>query len=277
MTALTAPRPIQQIPGILFSYPVKANAKIYQGAIVCLDSTGYAVPASTATGLLAVGFARESQDATGLASGAIRIEVEEAIVGMSNSGGGDTITFTELGELVYLVDDQTVAKTSAGGTRSVAGIARMIEGGLIFVEFSNSISADGDLLIANNLSDVANAATSRANLGANKVQVDVRVPTLVGTGVTRKVVTVAGTITKIWTVIDGILTVGDATLTSRIGATAITDGLVTITQVGSAAGDKDSATPSALNVVAVGDVVSFTVGGSNATASSAEVSFLIET
>jgi len=277
MTALTAPRPIQQIPGILFNYPVKADKVIHKGAIVCLDSTGYAVPAATATGLLAVGFARDSADSTGLASGAITVEVEEAIVGMANSGGGDTIAFTELGELVYLVDDQTVAKTSAGGTRSVAGIARMIEGGLVFVEFSNSISADGDMLVANNLSDVASAATARANIGANKVCLSTRVTTLVGTGVYRIVSPVAGTITKMWSVIDGVLTTGNATLTGKIGATAITNGVITITQAGSAAGDVDSATPSALHIVAVGDVISVTVGGTNATASSAEVSYLIET
>lgn len=277
MTALTQGRAIQQIPGILFSYGVKADAVIYQGAIVVLDSTGYAKPAVTATGLLAVGFARETVDATGLTSGVKTIEVEEGIIGCLNSGGGDAITFTEIGELCYLVDDQTVAKTSAGGTRSVAGLVKKIEGGLVFVEFSNSISADGDLLIANNLSDVANAATARANIGANKVCLSTRITTLVGTGVYRIVSPVAGTITKIWSVIDGVLTTGNATLTAKIGATAVTNGLVTITQAGSAAGDVDSATPTALNVVAVGDVVSFTVGGTNATASSAEVSFLIET
>lgn len=277
MTALTSPRTVSQIAGILYSFPVKADAVIYQGAIVCVDSTGYAVPAATATGLLAVGFARESQDATGLTSGAVRIEVEEAIVGMKSAGGGDAITFAEIGEIVYLVDDQTVAKTSAGGTRSVAGIVKMIEDGLVFVKFSSSISADGDILAANNLSDVASAATARANIGANKVALSTRVTTLVGTGVYRIVSPVAGTITKIWSVIDGVLTTGNATLTGKIGATSITNGLITITQAGSAAGDVDSATPTALNTVAVGDVLSVTVGGTNATASSAEVSFLIET
>lgn len=276
MTALTAPRAINEIPGILFSYGVKADAVIHKGAILVLDSSGYVKPGVTGTGLLCVGYARESVDATGLASGALKVLVQEGIVGMANSAGGDEITFTELGELVYLVDDQTVAKTSAGGTRSVAGYARMIEG-QVFVEFKNSISADGDLLAANNLSDVASAATARANLGANRVALSTRVTTLVGTGVYRIVSPVAGNITKVWSVIDGVLTTGNATLTTKIGATAVTNGLVTITQAGSAAGDVDSATPTALNTVAVGDVISVTVGGLNATASSAEVSFLIET
>lgn len=277
MTALTSGRPVKSIPGILFSYPVLANAVIHQGAIVVLTAAGYAKPAVTGTGLLAVGIAREPVDATGLASGALTVEVEEMIAGCANSAGGDEITIAELGEIVYLVDDQTIAKTSAGGTRSVAGLARKLEGGLVFVEFSNSISADGDLLIANNLSDVASAATARANIGANKVCLSLRVTTLVGAGVHRIVSPVAGTITKVWSVIDGVLTVGNATLTGKIGATNITDGLITITQAGSAAGDVDSATPTAAQVVAVGDVVSFTVGGTNATATSAEVSFLIET
>lgn len=275
--ALTQGRAVQSIPGILFSYPVLADAVIYKGAIIVLTAAGYAKPAVVGTGLLAVGIAKESVDATGLSSGDVAIEVEEMICGCENSAGGDEITAAELGEIVYLVDDQTVAKTSNGGTRSVAGLARMIEGGKVFVEFSNSISADGDLLIANNLSDVASAATARANIGANKVCLSTRVTTLVGTGVTRIVSPVAGTITKIWSVIDGVLTTGNATLTGKIGATAITNGVITITQAGSAAGDVDSATPSALHILAVGDVLSLTCGGTNATASSAEVSFLIET
>lgn len=275
--ALTQGRAVKSIAGILFNYPVLTGVKIHQGAIVVLTSAGYAKPAVTGTGLLAVGIARETVDNTAGASGDVSIEIEEMIVGCKNSAGGDEITIAELGELVYLVDDETVAKTSAGGTRSVAGIARKLEGGLVFVEFSNSISADGDLLIANNLSDVASAATARANIGANLVALTMRVSTLVGTGVTRVVSPVAGQVAKIYSVIEGALTTGNATLTSKIGAAAITDGVLTITQAASAAGDVDSATPSAAKTVAAGDVLSVTCGGTNDAVVGAVVTFLIET
>lgn len=86
---------------------------------------------------------------------------------------------------------------------------------------------------------------------------------------------VAGTVTKIWTRLKGALSVGDATLTAAIGATPITNGVVTIAESGSAAGDIDSATPSAANTVAVGSDLNVTVGGSNGSVVGATVVFQI--
>jgi hypothetical protein len=75
---------------------------------------------------------------------------------------------------------------------------------------------------------------------------------------------VAGTITKIQSRLAGAaLTTGDATITGKIGSTAITNGALTITQSGSAEGDIDVANPTAANTVAVGSNVNFTVGGTN--------------
>ena len=81
---------------------------------------------------------------------------------------------------------------------------------------------------------------------------------------------------KIWSVTEGVLTTGDATITAKINGVAITTGVITVTQAGSAAGDKDSCVPTALNVVAVGDELSLTVGGTNATATVANAVFEIE-
>lgn len=276
MTVLAADKPISTREGKLFSYGVEADAVIYHGALVVLHD-GYARQGGVATDYIAVGIAKKSVDATGLSSGDETIEVEEGIFLFENSEAGDAIGITEIGKVCFIVDDQTVAKTSGTNTRSVAGYVRDVTDDGVFVEVRNTHSADGDLVAANNLSDVASAATTRANIGANKVVLQIPVATLVGTGVYRVVSPVAGNITKIWSVIDGVLTVGNATLTGKIGATAITSGEITITQEGSAAGDVDSATPSALNTVTAGDVVSVTVGGTNATASGAMVSILIET
>jgi hypothetical protein len=88
---------------------------------------------------------------------------------------------------------------------------------------------------------------------------------LVGSGaaVRRIVAPIAGTITAIRSVLNGALTSGNATLTAKIGSTAVTGGVVTITQASSAADDVDSAAPTAANTVAVGSVISLTVGGTN--------------
>lgn len=74
----------------------------------------------------------------------------------------------------------------------------------------------------------------------------------------------AGAIGRIWTVIDGVVSTADITITANIGATPVTDGVVTIATAGSAAGDVDSATPSAANVVTAGQAVNFVVAGGGA-------------
>jgi hypothetical protein len=137
MTALTKGRTVKSIPGNLFAYPVLADAVIHQGAIVVITAAGYAKPGVTGTALTTVGIARDPVDATGLANGAVIVEVDEMIASCVSAGGGDLITFDDIGKPCYLVDDQTVGLTSATDTRSLAGIIRKVEGGLVFVEFTN--------------------------------------------------------------------------------------------------------------------------------------------
>lgn len=74
----------------------------------------------------------------------------------------------------------------------------------------------------------------------------------------------AGTLSKIYTVIDGVVSTADITVTAAIGATGVTNGVVTIATASSAAGDVDSATPSAANVVTAGQAINFTVTGGGA-------------
>jgi hypothetical protein len=77
---------------------------------------------------------------------------------------------------------------------------------------------------------------------------------------------VAGTISKIYSVINGAISGANAILTPKIGGTAITDGAITVAFSGSAAGDVDSSTPTALNTVATNDAIEIeTDGGSTGT------------
>ncbi len=75
---------------------------------------------------------------------------------------------------------------------------------------------------------------------------------------------VDGLVSKIRTVIDDVVSTADITVTSSIGGVSITDGQVTIATAGSAAGDVDSATPSALNSISAGSAVKFAVAGGGA-------------
>jgi hypothetical protein len=164
------------------------------------------------------------------------------------------------------------ARTALGGT--TVGQALFIATDAAAARTALEATATGAALLT-----AATAAAARTTLGggANKLALTVAVDSLIGSGVYRVVTPVAGTVTKIYSVIDRALTTGNATLTGKIGTTAITNGAITITQAGSAAGDVDSATPSALHTVVAGDVLSVTVGGTNdASGSSATVTFLIE-
>jgi hypothetical protein len=87
---------------------------------------------------------------------------------------------------------------------------------------------------------------------------------------------VAGRITKIASVLDQHAIAGaDATVTGKIGGAAITAGVITHPLAASAVGEKQSVAPTAANAVAVGDRVSFLVGGGNTNAA-AQASLLVE-
>jgi hypothetical protein len=94
-------------------------------------------------------------------------------------------------------------------------------------------------------------------------------------GVIRWVSPVAGAIATINSVLNAALATADATITAAIGATPVTGGVLTITNASSAAGDVDSCTPSAANVVAVNDVVTLTVGGGSTGTGTASLTMLI--
>jgi hypothetical protein len=74
----------------------------------------------------------------------------------------------------------------------------------------------------------------------------------------------AGSISKIYTVTDAAVATADITVTAAIGATPVTNGVVTIATAASAAGDVDSATPTAANAVTAGQAINFTVTGGGA-------------
>jgi hypothetical protein len=78
-------------------------------------------------------------------------------------------------------------------------------------------------------------------------------------------------ILKIYTVINGALATNNATATTAIAGTGVTNGVVTITQAGSAASDIDVATPTALHTGAAGALITVTIGGASTATDTANV------
>lgn len=112
---------------------VKANAKIDEGSIVCIDQTGYASEAHEALGLVPVGRACESVDNTGGQDGAQRVNCEPGTFLIANSTGADAITMADFLKDAYLVDGGKVAKTSGGDRRSIAGKVLGLDRGRVAV------------------------------------------------------------------------------------------------------------------------------------------------
>jgi len=281
MTALTADKDAGEQLGTEFTSPVKASTTVYLGSLLAQDSDGDAAPITTATTWRALGVAMEQVDNSAGADGDLSVRYRKGVFKFVNSAAADEIAESEKGEICYAVDDQTVAKTNGSSTRSVAGVVIGVDAadGLVMVAVGAATNVDGDLVAANNLSDVANAATSRSNIGANVLQVNMpQVAALDGAATIRLVMQVAGTITTISSTITGALTGGDPTLTGEINGTPITTGVITIANAASAAGDIDTVTPSAANVVAIGDEVTFIVAANSQTnVEVALVSFLLTT
>jgi len=127
MAALTTNRNTVERSNNLFSFPVAASTKIYQGSLVCINASSLAVPAATSTTLKCVGRAEEFADnSAGLAS-AINVQVKRGCFKFLNSASADLIALKDVGSNAYLVDDQTAALTNGTNTRSIAGIIRDVD------------------------------------------------------------------------------------------------------------------------------------------------------
>lgn len=106
------------------SLPMKAATKIFNGAMVGIDSSGNAMPAGLLAGgtVRVLGVADAEVDNSSGAAAAKSVPVRRGAFVFKNSSAGDQITKAEVGSAVYCVDDQTVAKTNGTSTRAFAGI-----------------------------------------------------------------------------------------------------------------------------------------------------------
>lgn len=106
------------------SCKVKGGAVIPKGALVSVVSgTGYAINGATAITHLVQGWATKSVDNTSGSDGDKTVEFEYGVGLFSNTAASDDVAQADFGKPCYLVDNDTVAKGSGSGTRSIAGIS----------------------------------------------------------------------------------------------------------------------------------------------------------
>lgn len=117
MTVLTADRVTQIKKGELHGYPM-AVVKIYKGSLVCINAAGYVTPATNTAGLSnVIGIADEYVDNSGGAAGDKTMRVRS---GIAAKFAATSIAATNVGELMYVVDDQTFHITAT--QKVVAGL-----------------------------------------------------------------------------------------------------------------------------------------------------------
>lgn len=133
MAALTAARMTLTKKDVMAwdEFPVAGSTTIYAGGMVGLKD-GYLVPGSADATIVMMGKALETVANTGSA-GAKRCKVEFGAFHFGNSSTGDAIAQADVGNFCYVVDDQTVAKTSNSGARPRAGRIEAVDAGGVFV------------------------------------------------------------------------------------------------------------------------------------------------
>ncbi len=114
--------------------PVAAASHVYAGAMVAANAAGFAVPASTATGLAYLGRAEHAADNSAGGNGDMQLAVRRGKAFCWANDGSDPVTQASLGRVCYMVDDQSVAATDGTGTRSPAGIVVGIDSNGVWVE-----------------------------------------------------------------------------------------------------------------------------------------------
>lgn len=125
-------------------HAVKADTLCYAGTIAVMGASGYAEPGSEAVGLTALGRFDEQVDNTGGADGDETARISRGCFHLANSAATDEITRADIGKVCYIVDDQTVAKTSNTDVRSPAGIIDDVDDAGVWVNIdpTNGVAAN---------------------------------------------------------------------------------------------------------------------------------------
>jgi len=115
MGALTKDRATSYREGVEIEFPVAADTIIFAGSLVCVNSTGYAVPAADVAGYKFVGVALAQADNRGGANGAKKIRLRRHGVFEFDA---TSITQAMVGDAMYAVDDHTF-DDAAGTTNDI--------------------------------------------------------------------------------------------------------------------------------------------------------------
>jgi len=133
--ALTKARDTRERGRDLLVLPVAAATTIFQGGLVAVNASGYAVPGSVATTLKGAGRAEETIDNSAGSAGDKSVTIKRGVFKFKNHGADACVQGDTLADC-YIVDDETVAKTNGTNTRSKAGKILEVEATGVWVDFT---------------------------------------------------------------------------------------------------------------------------------------------
>jgi hypothetical protein len=122
MSALTRDRATPYREGIEVEYPVAANTKIFAGSLVCVNSSGYAVPAADTSGYRFAGVAMEQVDNSDGSDAGKVVRLRRTGVFEFDAG---SITQDMVGADMYAADDHTF-DDAAGPTNDIK-VGRLVK------------------------------------------------------------------------------------------------------------------------------------------------------
>lgn len=137
------------LAALMFAMPLAAATRTYQGSMVALNTSGYVVKASADPTLRIIGVDEVGADNSSGSAGDVTCTPTRGAFYFANSSSTDAITDSDLGRYAYVVDDNTVARTSAYGARPVAGRILGVDDFGVLVEVGAGLdgSATEDFLV----------------------------------------------------------------------------------------------------------------------------------
>ena len=172
MTALSEDKQIELQDGVEKDFPVAATEKIYGGALACVNAAGYALEGSDTAGLIFQGIAMEQKDNEDGTNGDLDVVLRRR--GLVKVIMGTAITIANVGDNVFLVDDQTVDLTANVTHNIFCGIiAGYIDTTHAWIDIEPAIrQADVATHIADGSAAHAASAISIADAGAHTEQTE---------------------------------------------------------------------------------------------------------
>jgi len=173
MTALTEDKQIELQDGVEKDFSVAASEKIFGGALTCVNAAGYALEGSDTAGLIFQGIAMEQKDNSLGSNGDLSIVLRRR--GLVKVIMGTAITIANVGDNVFLVDDQTVDLTANVTNKIFCGIiAGYIDTTHAWIDIEPAIrQADVATHIADGSAAHAASAISIADAGGFTAQTTV--------------------------------------------------------------------------------------------------------